>query len=70
MSDRIKLEGQSNIFPTLQTKQSASTDSTMGPLKPERDNGRGGGTIQLKTKADPAQNSLPEALKPKRKTRG
>lgn len=62
VSDRSKLEGWSNFFPTLQTKRSASTDSTMGPLKPESDNGRGGGTIQLKTKADSSQNSLPEAL--------
>lgn len=62
VSDRIKPEGRSNFLPTLQSKQSASTDSTMGPLKPESNNGRGGGTIQLKTKADSSQNSLPEAL--------
>lgn len=62
MNDRIKLEGRSNFLPTLQTKQSASTNSTMGPLKPESDNGRGGGTIQLKTRADSSQNALPEAL--------
>lgn len=61
-SHGIKLEGRSNFLPTLQSKQSASTDSTMGPLKPESDNGRGGSTIQLKTKADSSQNSLPEAL--------
>lgn len=62
VSDRSKLEGRSNFFPTLQTQRSAGTDSTMGPLKPESDNGRGGGTIQLKTKAASSQNSLPEAL--------
>lgn len=62
LSDGIKLEGRSNFLPTLQSKQSASTDSTMGPLKPESDNGRGGGTTQLKTKADSSQNSPPEAL--------
>lgn len=62
VSDRSKLEGRSNFFPTLQTQRSAGTNSTMGPLKPESDNGRGGGTIQLKTKAASSQNSLPEAL--------
>ena len=69
VSDGIKLEGRSNFLPTLQTEQSARTDSTMGPLKPESDNGRGGGTIQLKTKADSSQNSIPEALQTKGKNK-
>lgn len=67
---REEAMGHSNFFPTFQTKRSAGTDSTMGPLKAGSDNGREGGTTQLKTKADSSQNSLPEALQRREKQEG
>lgn len=67
---REEASGWSNFFPMLETRQSAGTDSTMGPLKAGSDNGRGGDTTQLKTKADSSQNSLPEALQQREKQEG